>query len=104
MAKEKGWLGVLIESDCQDAIDLIKAEDEAENHPCGNLIEDYKNIIQETAPNIQHVLRKTNRCSDKMACLWKTQHERMVKVLIPPMELVGDLTTDLEGVTFPRGF
>ena len=104
LTKEKGWVAVILESDCQDAIDRITAEDEGENHPCRTLIQDCKNLIKEVSPKIQHVLREANRCADKLAQLGKNQHERLVKVLVPPMELLGDLKADMEGVAFPRGY
>lgn len=97
MEKEKGRTGVFIESDCQDTMDLIKTEVEEAIHSCRNHIEDCKNIIREITPNIQHVLIEANRCADKMAWLGKTQHEKLVKVLVPTMELVDDLTANLEG-------
>lgn len=40
MAKEKVWMGVLIESNCQDAIELVKEKEKENNHPCKTLIED----------------------------------------------------------------
>ena len=55
-------------------------------------------------PIIQHVLREANRCADKMVRIGRIQNERLVKVLVPPAELVEDLLADLEGVAFPRGF
>ena len=97
-------MAVLLESDCQDAIDRITKEEEGDNHPCRALIQDCKNLIKEVAPRVQHVLREANRCADKLAQLGKIQQERLVKVLVPPMELVQDLNADLEGVAFPRGF
>ncbi|KAM7521855.1 hypothetical protein LguiA_011757 [Lonicera macranthoides] len=94
LAKEKEWIGICIESNCQKVVDLIKVEDEETNHPCRNLI----------APNVQHILREGNRCVDKMARIRKSQHERLVKILVPPIELVEDLNANLEGIAFPRGF
>lgn len=63
----KTRLLVLIESNCQDAVNLINAEEEEENHPCCTLTEDCKNLKREKEPEIQHVLREANWRADKMA-------------------------------------
>lgn len=39
-----------------------------------------------------------------MTCLGKNQHEKLVKVLVPPMKLVDDLNADLERVSFPKDY
>lgn len=94
----------IFKSNCQDTIDWITKEKEEENHSCKTLIEDCKNLIKEISPTIQHVHREVNMCADKMVRLEKSEHERLVKVLVPRMELVDDLNADLEGVSFPRGY
>lgn len=86
LAKEKRWMAIILESDCQDTIDRIIEE---ENYPCRTLIED--GITKDISPIIKYVLRETNRCVDKMTCLGKNQYEKLVKVLVPPMKLVDDL-------------
>lgn len=95
-------MAIILESDCQDAIDWITEEEE--KHPYKTLIEDCKNLIKKISPTIQHVLKEANRCTDKIAQLRKSQHEKLVKVLIPSVELVEDLTADLERVTFSRRY
>lgn len=52
---------------------------------------------------IQHVLRGANTCADKMAIIGRIQNERLVKVLVPPANLVEDHIVDLEGIVFPFG-
>lgn len=85
MTKENGWSRIIIESDCQDAVNFINEEEEEENHLCPTLVEDCKSLGREMQPIIQHVLREANRCTDKMVRIGRTQHERFVKILIPPM-------------------
>lgn len=103
LAEGKEWMAIILESECQYAINWITEENKEENHPCMTLIEDCKNLIKEVSLTIQFVLREANMCSNKMACLGRSQHEKLVKVLVPPIELVEDLTTDLEGSScFPK--
>lgn len=96
LAKEKGWVAIILESDCQDAIERIMEEKEEENHTCRMLIENCKNLIKNIFSTIQHVLREANKYADKMARLRKSQHEKLVKVLIPSIKLIDDLNADLK--------
>ena len=104
LVKDNGWSSVIIESDCLEAINLISGEEDVENHPCRALIRDCRMMSREVAVKLQHVLREANRCADKMAKLGSKQNEKLVRILVPPMELVDDLLADLEGTAFPRGF
>lgn len=104
LARDNGWTCIIIENDCQEAINLMNGDDDEENHPCRTLIEDCMNIRRELEPTIQHVLQEANRCANKMAKIGSTQSEKLVKILVPPIELVYDLLMDVEGITFPRGF
>ncbi|KAM7508961.1 hypothetical protein LguiA_019414 [Lonicera macranthoides] len=55
-------------------------------------------------PKVQHVLREANRCTDKMAKIGSKQSKKLVKILVPPLELVDGLLADIEGIYFPRDF
>lgn len=80
-SSKESLTGVVIQSDYQDNVDLIKTEDEEANHQCRNPIENCKDIIREIGPSIQHVCREANRCVDKMVRSEKTQYEKLVKVV-----------------------
>lgn len=97
-------MGILIKGDRQDAVNLINKDDKEDNHPCRILIEECRKLRWEVKPNIQHVLRKTNRCINKMARLKRIQNEKLVKILVLPIVLVDELMADLEGNAFPKGF
>lgn len=52
---------------------------------------------------IWHVFKKANRCADEIAKLGGTKREQLVRVLIPPDDVMEDLMADMVGVSYPRG-
>lgn len=92
-----------IESDSLAAINIINDDDEMENHPERIFIENSRKLKEEVKAQIWHVLRKANRCAVKMAKLRRSQREQLVRVLIPPDDVIEDLIADMVGVSYPRG-
>ena len=104
LAKDKQWELVEIGSDSLVDVNLINKEDDIENHPYRTYIADCRKLKNEANAIIYHILRETNRCTDKMARQWWSQTEQHVRVLIPPDEVVEDLMADMVGVAFPKSF
>ena len=88
---------------CLVFIDLINHEDEEENHPHRILIQDCKNLKSEMDIPIRHIPRKANGCADKIAKTGGTQKEQLVKLMVPPDQLLEHLIEDIEGEGLPRG-
>ncbi|KAM7512286.1 hypothetical protein LguiB_011161 [Lonicera macranthoides] len=51
-------MGIVIESDCQEAVNLNNEDTDEDNHPCCSLIEDCRSLRREMEPKVQHVLRQ----------------------------------------------
>ena len=60
------------------AVNLIKDDDDEENHPNRILIDDCKDLVAETDTQPVHILREANRCTDVFACMGRERTEQEV--------------------------
>lgn len=91
LCDERNWEGVLIETDCLTAVKLIQGEISEEHHPDRALIEDCRNMIKDLNTMVKHVLWEANKCADKHAKIEGSQGERLVRMLVPPEDIIEDL-------------
>ncbi|KAM7472339.1 hypothetical protein LguiA_010522 [Lonicera macranthoides] len=91
LAKDRNWKGVIIESDSEDALDLIECG-EIENHPDRIIIEDCCKMVKELEAVMKHALREGNMCADLLAKMGINQGENDVRVITPSAEIVKVLT------------
>ena len=74
IAKERNWNNLLVETDSEATVQLIKSEKE-EDHPLGVLMKDCRMILEYTNGSIQHVWREGNMCADSLAKLGGLQND-----------------------------
>lgn len=102
LAWEKGFRKVVIESDSEAAISLVKMGD-VKSHPLGGLIQDCKVLIGRFWDcQISHTFREGNTSADFLAGLGSAQSERCIYWVNPPQELCPIVFADMVGTSFLR--
>jgi len=89
--------------DSFNANELVNGDDDVEHHPDKILIEDCRTMLRESNYKLSHILKEGNKCADTLALYGGLQHERELRILIPPNEVVEDMIADLQRTMFPRG-
>lgn len=75
LCNERNWKRIDIEIDCLNAVNLIKDNEEEENHPNRVLIDDCKALVLRMKSRIVHIPRQTNKCADVLAHMGSEQLE-----------------------------
>lgn len=93
----RNWIDIPIESDCQNAVNLIHEEENEENHPERILVEDCRALIWEMNTTVIHIYKEANRCACLLAKLGGAQAKQAVRMLVPPEDLIEYLKADMQG-------
>lgn len=84
LSKDRNSRNIVVESECLVAVNIIKDDDNEENHPNKILIDDCKELVVEMDIQLVHILRETNWRADVLACMGREQTEQEVWMLISP--------------------
>ncbi|KAL7243119.1 hypothetical protein ACSBR1_015521 [Camellia fascicularis] len=83
---EKGWRNVIIETDCQDVVNLIN-EGAHPNCSYRALVEDIKFLTSRMDCIIKHIFQEANQCADTLAHMRENQVEDL-KIYEDPLILL----------------
>ncbi|CAL5376633.1 unnamed protein product [Camellia sinensis] len=98
---EKCWRNVIIETDCQDAVNLIN--DRAHpNCPYRALVEDIKFLTSRMDCTIKLIFREVNKCADALAHMGENQVKDLKIYEDPPILLRPILMIDMIEIVYER--
>lgn len=102
IAWKAGYKKVVVESDSQNAILLLKKNTLA-NHPLFSIIQECKAIFEnEWSCHILHIYRESNRVADRLACLGHSLELGLTLFEDPPTQISDVLENDFKGLSSAR--
>jgi len=101
LAKDLEIINLVCCSDSLHCINLIKGPF-LEFHMYGVLIQDIKELIEQSFVTVHHTLREGNQYADYMAKLEASSNNEITNHPSPPDGLLNLLETDEAGTLFPR--